>query len=357
MESQIDELVDFLSSPRSDVRQLAATYIVDFSHPSSEHHQLLQSRAERMVRPLLVICHETPVAANSAMSTLVNMSSHLPTCALFADEDVLKMVVKLITLPTSLIADTTCMLLSNLTKMDSICRILAKLDVGEVSGICNSPFALDQLTDVFVKGMDKTYNKNARFNFLASVFADITNYPFGRRYFLERTSYDGKMPITKIMVFSEYPEVIRRGGVDSTMKNICFEKDSHREILDPSETNMLPYILLPMCGPEEFDMDDMEAMPEEVQLLGDDKKREVDPKLRATLLEAINLLCTTHYGRETLRAKKVYPILREMHKVETDEGCSELNHRAVQLLMGEESSETMSDEPELKHDEGAFEEI
>ncbi|KAJ2572898.1 Protein hgh1 [Coemansia sp. RSA 1836] len=359
MEQQLDELVEFLASPRSDVRQLAATYIVGFSHPTSEQFQLLLTRAKKIVEPLLVICHETPVAANSAMSTLVNMSSNLAICEHFANEDALRMVVRLITIPTSLIADTACMLLSNLTKKDSICRILAKLDVGEVPGICNSRFALDQLTDVFVKGMDKAYNKDAQFNFLASVFADVTNHPFGRRYFLERTSYDDKMPITKIMVFSEYPEIIRRGGVDSTMKNICFEKESHREILDPNETNMLPYILLPLCGPEEFDMDDMEAMPEEVQLLGDDKKRESDPKLRTTLLEAINLLCSTHYGRETLRAKKVYPILREMHKVETDETCSDLNHRAVQLLMGDESSETKNDcEPATAvGDESVFEEI
>ncbi|KAJ2103285.1 Protein hgh1 [Coemansia sp. S100] len=357
MEQQLDELVEFLSSPRSDVRQLAATYVVGFSHPTSEHHQLLQARAKKMVQPLLVICHELPVAANSALSTLVNMTSSLATCELFANEDYLRMVVRLITIPTSIIADTACMLLSNLTKKDSICRILAKLDVGDVPGICDSRFALDQLTDVFVKGMDKTYNKDARFNFLASVFADVTNHPFGRRYFLERTSYDDKMPITKIMVFSEYPDVIRRGGVDSTMKNICFEKESHREILDPKETNMLPYILLPLCGPEEFDMEDMEDMPEEIQLLGDDKKRESDPQLRATLLEAINLLCTTHYGRETLRAKKAYPVLREAHKVETDETCSDLNHRAVQLLMGDESTETMNDLEPPANDENVFEEI
>ncbi|KAJ2050687.1 Protein hgh1, partial [Coemansia sp. S16] len=106
MEQQLDELVEFLASPRSDVRQLAATYIVGFSHPTSEHHQLLQVRAKKMVQPLLVICHELPVAANSALSTLVNMTSSLATCELFANEDSLRMVVRLITIPTSIIADT-----------------------------------------------------------------------------------------------------------------------------------------------------------------------------------------------------------------------------------------------------------
>ncbi|KAJ2726070.1 Protein hgh1 [Coemansia sp. Benny D115] len=358
MEEQLNELIDFLKSPRSDVRQLAASYIVSFSAPKSEHFPLLKANADRIIRPLLVVCHENPVAANSAASTLVNMTTDVSISRMFSDEDSLAMVITLITSPKCVIADMMCMLLSNLTKVDSVCRLLSVLRVGEVAGICNSRLALDQLTDVFVKGMDKAYNKSASFSFLASVFADMTNYSFGRRYFLERTSYDGKLPITKIMVFSEYPDLIRRGGVDSTMKNVCFEKDKHKDILDPKETNMLPYILLPLCGPEEYDMEEMEAMPDEIQLLGEEKKREADPKLRACLLEAINLLCTTHYGRETLRSKQVYPILREMHKVETDDTCIELNDRAVQLLMRDESKETAADQDADNDDDTTgFEEI
>ncbi|KAJ2156020.1 Protein hgh1 [Coemansia sp. RSA 552] len=343
MEGQLNELINFLSSPRPDVRQLAATYIVDFSHPSSDSFKQLVGRADQLVKPLLVICHEEPVVAHKAMNTLVNLSTDHSVCRHFADEDILAMVVRMITSPSCFIADPACMLLSNLTKLPKICELMCTLETGLVPGICNSQLALDQLTDVFVKGMDKKYNKHAKFSFLASVFADITNCSRGRRYFLRRTDYDGRLPITKIMVFNEYPDVIRRGGVDSTMKNVCFEKDKHKEILDPQETNMLPYILLPLCGPEEFDIEDMDNMPEEVQFLGDEKKREPDPKLRSTLLEALNLLCTTYYGRQTLRDRNVYPILREMHKAETDETCIELNERAVQLIKGEESEETKRD--------------
>ncbi|KAJ2694102.1 Protein hgh1 [Coemansia spiralis] len=224
-------------------------------------------------------------------------------------------------------------------------------------GICNSTMALDQLTDVFVLGMERKYNKSATFSFLASVFVEVTNHSIGRRYFLERTAYDGKLPITKIMVFSECADPLRRAGVDSTMKNVCFDKDKHRELLDPDETNMLPYILLPLCGPGEIDIEDMEKMPEEVQLLGDDKQREADPALRATLLEAINLLCTTYYGRTTMRNKAIYYILREQHKAETDEHCIELNERAVRLITGDESDETAADAAPIEADDGAFEEV
>ncbi|KAJ2496033.1 Protein hgh1 [Coemansia sp. RSA 1972] len=355
MEQQLDELIGFLSSPRPDVRQLAATYIVDFSEPRSEYFNQLLNNIDKLVKPLLIICHEIPVAASKAMNTLVNLSTDATVCRRFIDEDIISMIVRMITSSSCYVADPASMLLSNLTKNADICKLLTTLTVGEVPGICSSQMAMDQLTDVFVKGMDKKYNKNASYNFLSSVFADVTNYSFGRSYFLERTTYDGKLPITKIMVFSEYPEVIRRGGVDSTMKNVCFAKDKHKEILDPNETNMLPYILLPLCGPEEFEMEDMESMPEEIQLLGEDKKREYDPKLRSILLEAINLLCTTYYGRQVLRAKNVYYVIREMHKVEVDDTCIELSERAVQLIQGEESSNTKDEQPE--NDVDAFEEI
>ncbi|KAJ2662105.1 Protein hgh1 [Coemansia sp. RSA 1200] len=356
MAEQLDELIGFLESPRPDVREVAVGYLSGFSSPASENFQSLVTRADKLVSKLLVIAHEAPMAANSALSILINMATEAKVCSCFADDEYLSMVIRLIVSPTCIVADLAAMLLSNLTKAESVCRILSLLKNPTSSDICNSPLALDQLTDVFVKGMDKKYNKNAHYGYLASVFADITNYPYGRRYFLNQSTYDGKLPITKIMVFSEYPEVIRRGGVDSTMKNVCFDKENHKLILDPHKTNMLPYILLPLCGPEEYESEDMELMPEEVQLLGDEKTRESDPRLRATLLEAINLLCSTFDGREFLRAKKVYPILRELHKSESDETCSDLCYRAVQLLLGNESNETKTDGND-KPDADTFEEI
>jgi Domain of unknown function (DUF383) len=38
-------------------------------------------------------------------------------------------------------------------------------------------------------------------------------------------------------------------------RNCCFETRKHNELLDAEGTNMLPFILLPLCGNEEYDMD------------------------------------------------------------------------------------------------------
>lgn len=38
-------------------------------------------------------------------------------------------------------------------------------------------------------------------------------------------------------------------------RNSCFDVPSHKAFLDEDQVNLLPYILLPICGPEEFPED------------------------------------------------------------------------------------------------------
>lgn len=49
-------------------------------------------------------------------------------------------------------------------------------------------------------------------------------------------------------------------------------------------------LLLPLAGGEEFDEDDMEKLPEDLQYLPSDKEREYDRDLRIMLIETILLL-------------------------------------------------------------------
>lgn len=49
----------------------------------------------------------------------------------------------------------------------------------------------------------------------------------------------------------------------------------------------MPSVLLPLAGPEQFEEDEMEKLPEDLQYLPDDKEREPDPDIRKMLLEAL----------------------------------------------------------------------
>jgi hypothetical protein len=53
------------------------------------------------------------------------------------------------------------------------------------------------------------------------------------------------------------------------------------------EVDILPSLLLPLAGPEQFEEQDMEKLPEDLQYLPDDKQRETDPDIRKMLLEAL----------------------------------------------------------------------
>jgi hypothetical protein len=54
------------------------------------------------------------------------------------------------------------------------------------------------------------------------------------------------------------------------------------------------------------------------------------------LVETLILLATTREGREIMRTKKVYPIIREAHLVELDEGVQEAMERLVDSFMRDE---------------------
>jgi hypothetical protein len=147
-------------------------------------------------------------------------------------------------------------------------------------------------------------------------------------------------------------------------RNCAFYTPAHQAILSPDATvvsvppssvvapgvDALPYILLPLAGPEELDLEvkssvtyiyshlitdfqDQEKLPSALQFLPPTKKREVDSVLRLAHVETLLLLCTTRWGRDYLRANGVYEIIRGAHMEETvDKVCAKPLSTVVPLL-------------------------
>jgi len=219
------------------------------------------------------------------------------------------------------------MLLANLAKSDHALKLLSLQRKSIPEPLSTSPYAITQLLDLFVKGAAGSYNPKADFNYLSYFFADMAQHPEARSYFVtEHKEDDNVVPLAKIIVFTEHKSVVRRRGVASTIKNVAFSVEAHGRLLDPRDINLLPYVMLPLMGPEEYSNEDTEGMPEECQLLPPDKEREGDLEILKTHLETLLLLTTTREGREVLREKKVYPVVRECH----------LRIRVVQVIMRDE---------------------
>lgn len=228
------------------------------------------------------------------------------------------------------------MLLANLAKSDSLKRILTT-ERAIPKDLSTSKNAMNQLMDVFVKGASGAYNEKADYDYLSYFLADIAKHAEGRKYFVTPEKHDNNIiPLSKITVFTEHSSVIRRRGAASTIKNVCFDVDSHPTLMATDGVNILPYIILPMMGPEEYDDEDTDGMLEDLQLLAPDKAREADFEILKTHLETTLLLTSTRPGRDMLRAIKVYPIIRETHLHVEDEGVREACDRVVQIIMSDE---------------------
>jgi len=256
------------------------------------------------------------------------------------------------------------MLIANLAKSDTLAIRLLTLSRTVPKPLSTSPIAIDQLLDLFVKGAGGSYNSKADYDYLSYLFADMAKHEAGRRHFLAPRAEDANVvPLSKIIVFTEHASAIRRRGVASTIKNACFDVDSHARLLGGSTStsaasdgvNLLPYVLLPLMGPEDYSDEDTEGMLEELQLLSPDKARESDAEIVKTHLETLLLLTSTREGRDTLRAVKTYPIARELHMKTDDEEVRESCDRYVQVIMRDEAGEGTEDPPpqiqEVEEDE------
>lgn len=237
------------------------------------------------------------------------------------------------------------MLLANLAKHDNLKKVFEKKQPAPEE-LQSNDRVINQLLDLFVKGAEGTYNKDADYDYLAYLFADLAKHTEIRQYFLQKQEYDDAVPLTKLKVFTEHKSDIRRKGVASTIKNAAFEIPAHPDFFAEEEINILPYLLLPIMGDEEYDADEMMDMLPDLQLLPPDKKREPDNMIVQTHLETLMLLTTTREGRELMRKVQVYPIVREAHARVEDEGVKDACDRLVQVLMRDE--EDVAPAPRVK---------
>ncbi len=349
MPSEILELFDFLDDKREDVRQLATQHCASLS-ANKDMTVFFNHNNYAPVRKLMEKRNDVPMVAHDAFKALINLSAADSTSDVVKvmDDDLfIRDLVLMLVIPNSILSDLCCMLLSNMTKNPSIALKLIpdaaapptekKSEEVQNNGIVKTQY-LDNLLEVFVRGDSKKYNPNATFHFLSCVFSNVSALPLGAAYFLAPSAVDGSLRLSKVWGYTEHPDEIRRGGCVSTIKNCMFLSDMHRNLLTAHDQEFITKVLLPLCGSEEFDLDDVEGMPDNLQFLESSKKRDASPAIRFILLKTLLLLTTTRFGRDTLRQIKAYPILKFYHLWESDEKCRECCEKIVDMLMRDESS-------------------
>ncbi|KAF2473407.1 DNA-binding protein-like protein HGH1 [Lindgomyces ingoldianus] len=348
MPTELEELVEFLHHGNTQIRQVAADHLVGYSQ---SHTSLFKRDQLTPIKGLKLLVKDYAPIAKNALTILINISHDSEVLKSLAKDDAfLETLLSRITSKKEQNANEMAMLLANMAKDDSLQRVLElRRDIPKE--LSTSKWAIDQLLDCFVKGAEGSYNKHADFDYLSYFFADLAKFPQGRTYLTSPQPHDSNIiPLTKLQVFTSHASHIRRLGVASAIKNSAFLVSSHEILLsnlslDPAlpppsiGANLLPYILLPLMGPEEYSDEDTDGMLDELQLLEPDKEREKDAEIMKTHLETLLLLSTTKEGREVLRKVKVYPIVRECHLHVEDESVREACDRLVQVIMRKEEGE------------------
>ncbi|CCH41209.1 hypothetical protein BN7_746 [Wickerhamomyces ciferrii] len=351
MPTPLEELVEFLHHPQAPIRTVALENVVGLSQgPESS---IFQYNNYEPIKDLKILARDKgKTIVQHSLTILANLCEDEKIRDLIVDdfEFVKYLIEKIILDLENRNSDIGCILLTNIAKNDKIIKIfeIRDLDLPNKE-VFKSSNAIDCLLDIFVKGSEKSLNKLANYDYLSFFFADISRFLQGRKYFVTKQSYDDILPITKILVFTEYYESkIRREGVASTIKNSLFEIDSHLDLLDESQANILPYLLLPIASSKdaELDEDELFELPDELQLLSPDKTRDPVPEIIIVHLESLLLLCSSKETRNYLRTKSVYPLIRELHKNIDNDDLADVVERLVNMLMRDEAPEGSEDKIE-----------
>lgn len=357
MSTEFQELIEFLHSPNPAVKQIALQSLVGYSQG---HAEAFKANDYTGVKDLVSVITEGKPRVNvtNAVTILVNLCDDRAVLDMLASNSMfVAMVACEVCDLDNKQADLFAMLLANLAKDDHITSLFDATKKLKNTEIFKSEKLIDSLMDCFVKGATGELNAFSNFDYLAFFFADLSRFRRGRDYFVTEQAYDGLFPIQKLLPFTEFKDSrIRREGVASTIKNSLFDTDKHNKfVLDP-EINLLPFIMLPLAGPEDLeDPDEIFALPDELQLLTPDKRREEDLDIMCTHLESLLLLTTTKDMREHLRTKSVYPIVRELHKNHKDETIIERCDRVVQMLMRDEPEDDVPQVEEIDSDDEVVE--
>ncbi|WWD20849.1 hypothetical protein CI109_105326 [Kwoniella shandongensis] len=371
----------------------------------------------KALKDLMVLCRDQAAIAHDALSALINLSDTLAVARHLVDAEFMIWIVSYTSYTTSPLSPLTSMLLSNITSHTSLVSSLTNLTIPLVplpkskhfppyflpasassSSTIHPDFrdpsygpvnaevgqederdieAIRALVQAFEDGAAEgvTEGKGKRkgdCHFLASVFANISMAPATRQLLLvprppfpqpssAEPSEEDEPLLSKIVVFTEHSDTIRRGGALGCIKNCAMDRGSmgwllaseHDRVRLPSDptrkvkgVDVLPWVLSPLMGPEEYDDDEMEKLPPTLQFLPPTKERERDTVLRMMCIEILLLLSTTFTGREALRNRGAYYVVREAHKVEKDQQIINSIERLVGLLQRDEGHDTKADQVE-----------
>ncbi|KAM9493902.1 protein HGH1 homolog isoform 2-T3 [Clarias gariepinus] len=334
-DTEAQELLSFLQlGTRADVKGQATEYILGLT-ATRDGCRYLRMKPD-FLKALVTLTADVSIAiVKDCYHALVNLSAdetlHKP---LVKEAGVLPVLLNRLLDPEYEFSDRICSVLSNLSRHERTCvEVFHELQEQQIG--------MAKVVEIFCT---EGFNKKASLHYLGPLLSNLTQLPQARHFILDKE----RCVIQRLLPYTQYgASVTRRGGVVGTLRNCCFDY-THHEWLLSDQVDILPFLLLPLAGPEELSEEENEGLPVDLQYLPDDKTREEDPDIRKMLIETLLLLTATKVGRQIMKKKNVYPIMREFHKWETEPQVTSACEKLVQVLIGDEPEEGMENLMEVK---------
>lgn len=218
-------------------------------------------------------------------------------------------------------------LLINLTRDDKNC-----LKIYELFGKTNLLVNLIKLID------NASIDKKIIY-YISCLLANLSQLKELHQLFLDK---NGEMMLQMVLV--KLFKCIKSGQQDDVrlnyfycIKNLCFEYRLHPILF--KNNSFIVNLILPITGSTatELDEEDNEELPIDLQYLDEHQVRTTNFDIIKTILECLLLLCATAESRIKLRSLKIYFILREYHKRETNQELVLATENIVDIILKDES--------------------
>ncbi|XP_007954303.1 protein HGH1 homolog [Orycteropus afer afer] len=326
-QAEAAELLPFLApGARADLQAVAARHVLALTG-SGPGRALLAGQAALLRALAELAAAPAPAPACDAARALVNLAAdpglHEPLLA--ADRGLPARLLGRALDPQWPWADEAAAALANLSRESEPCAA--------VMAVLAAPEPGEPVLERLVRALcTPGYNARAPLHYLGPLLSNLSQRPAARAFLLD----PDRCVIQRLLPLTQYPDSsVRRGGVVGTLRNCCFEHRHHEWLLG-SEVDILPFLLLPLAGPEDFSEEEMERLPVDLQYLPPDKQREPDADIRKMLIEAVMLLTATAAGRRQVRDQGAYLVLRELHSWEPEPAVRVTCEKLIQVLIGDE---------------------
>ncbi|KAF3431449.1 hypothetical protein FNV43_RR26180 [Rhamnella rubrinervis] len=286
MATELEELVDFLSSTSPQITRVAVDIVRGLTG-SDDGLQSLANYSKVLLPSLSRLLSGDKEVSEPAAEALVNLSQNSDLAAKMVEMGMIKTAMDVLYKPESSINGLLVMLLVNLTQLDAGIASLLQSGDEKMQGLY-----IMKLVRSFCRSPSETGEDP--FELVGSILVNISKQEEGRKLLL-----DPKRGLLKQIVRQfDSTSSLRKKGVSGTIRNCCFEAESELQNLLLISEFLWPALLLPVAGNKVYSEQDTSKMPLELgRALSIEREPVDDPDICIQVLEAIYLIALQEAGR------------------------------------------------------------